>query len=80
MAGLISRYEYDIFISYRQKENKHDVNASLKENLKCLVFIPVISSTYCDPKSFEREYELKTFVEQATYDQFGLKGELPYGN
>ena len=77
MASLISGYEYDIFISYRQKDNKydgwvsefvdnlkreleatfkedvsvyfdsnphdglletHDVDASLKEKLKCLIF------------------------------------------
>ncbi len=24
MASLISGFEYDIFISYRQKDNKHD--------------------------------------------------------
>jgi hypothetical protein len=24
MASIISGYEYDIFISYRQKDNKHD--------------------------------------------------------
>ena len=24
MASLIQGYEYDIFISYRQKDNKHD--------------------------------------------------------
>jgi len=24
MASLIPGYEYDIFISYRQKDNKHD--------------------------------------------------------
>jgi hypothetical protein len=24
MASLISEYEYDIFISYRQKDNKYD--------------------------------------------------------
>jgi hypothetical protein len=24
MASLIPRYEYDIFISYRQKDNKYD--------------------------------------------------------
>ena len=24
MASLIPGYEYDIFVSYRQKDNKHD--------------------------------------------------------
>ena len=91
MPALIEGFNYDIFISYRQKDNRydgwvtefvdhlkselastfkeeisvyfdtnpddglletHDVNASLKEKLKCLVFIPIISRTYCDPKSF----------------------------
>jgi hypothetical protein len=116
MASIIPGYEYDIFISYRQKDNKgdkwvsefvealktelestfkeeisvyfdnnphdglletHDVNASLKEKLKCLVFIPIISRTYCDPKSFAWEHEFKAFVEQASKDQFGLKIKLP---
>ena len=119
MASLIHGYEYDIFISYRQKDNKgdrwvsefvealktelestfkeeisvyfdinphdglletHDVNASLKEKLKCLVFIPIISRTYCDPKSFAWEHEFNAFVEQASQDQFGLKVKLPNGN
>jgi len=119
MASLIPGYNYDIFISYRQKDNKgdrwvsefveslktelestfkeeisvyfdvnpqdglletHDVDASLKEKLKCLIFIPIISRTYCDPKSFAWEYEFKAFVEQASKDQFGLKVKLPNGN
>src|ERR1035437_1099609 len=119
MASIVPGYEYDIFISYRQKDNKgdrwvsefvdalkteldstfkeeisvyfdinphdglletHDVNASLKEKLKCLVFIPIISRTYCDPKSFAWEHEFKAFVEQASEDQFGLKVKLPGGN
>jgi tetratricopeptide (TPR) repeat protein len=119
MASLIPGYEYDVFISYRQKDNKHDgwvsefvdnlkgelestfkeeisvyfdinphdglletydVDASLKEKLKCLVFIPIISRTYCDPKSFAWEHEFKAFVEQASQDQFGLKIKLPNGN
>jgi len=58
----------------------HDVNASLKEKLKCLVFIPIISRTYCDPKSFAWEHEFKAFVEQSSQDQFGLKVKLPNGN
>ncbi len=119
MASLIPGYEYDIFISYRQKDNKydgwvtefvdnlkreleatfkedvnlyfdinhhdglletHDVDASLKEKLKCLIFIPIISRTYCDPKSFAWEHEFKAFVEEASKDQFGLKVKLLNGN
>jgi TolB-like protein/Tfp pilus assembly protein PilF len=119
MSSLLAGYEYDIFISYRQKDNKydgwvtefvdhlkreleatfkeeisvyfdinphdglletHDVDASLKDKLKCLVFIPIISRTYCDPKSFAWEHEFKAFVELASQDQFGLKIKLPNGN
>ena len=58
----------------------HDVDESLKEKLKCLVFIPIISRTYCDPKSFAWEHEFKAFVEQASQDKFGLKVKLPGGN
>jgi hypothetical protein len=57
-----------------------DVDESLKEKLKCLVFIPIISRTYCDPKSFAWEHEFRAFVEQASRDQFGLKVKLPNGN
>jgi len=119
MSSIIEGYSYDVFISYRQKDNKHegwvtefvnnlkgelestfkeeisvyfdinphdgllethDVDASLKDKLKCLVFIPIISRTYCDPKSFAWEHEFKAFVEQASQDQFGLKVKLPNGN
>lgn len=119
MASILPGFEYDIFISYRQKDNKgdkwvsefvdalkdelestfkeeisvyfdinphdglletHDVDASLKMKLKCLVCIPIISRTYCDPKSFAWEHEFIPFVEQASKDQFGLKVTLPGGN
>jgi tetratricopeptide (TPR) repeat protein len=119
MTSIIEGYEYDIFISYRQKDNKydgwvtefvenlkreleatfkeeisvyfdinphdglletHDVADSLKGKLKCLVFIPIISRTYCDTKSFAWEHEFIAFIEQATHDQFGMKVKLPNGN
>lgn len=119
MSSIIEGYSFDIFISYRQKDNKydgwvtefvdnlkkeieatfkeeisvyfdinphdglletHDVDASLKEKLKCLVFIPIISRTYCDPKSFAWTHEFKFFIEQASHDQFGLKIKLSNGN
>ena len=119
MASTVPGYEYDIFISYRQKDNKgdkwvsefvdalktelestfkeeirvyfdinphdglmesHEVGDSLKEKLKCLIFIPIISRTYCDPKSFAWEHEFKAFVELASKDKYGLKVKLPGGN
>jgi hypothetical protein len=58
----------------------HDVDDSLKDKLKCLVFIPIISRTYCDPKSFAWEHEFKAFVLQALQDEFGMKIKLPNGN
>src|SRR5450759_4021906 len=119
MASLIPGYEYDIFISYRQKDNKydgwvtefvdnlkreleatfkedvsvyfdinpqdglletHDVDASLKEKLKCLVFIPVISQTYCDPKSFAWQNELCAFNKWVKSEKYGRDIRLTSGN
>jgi TolB-like protein len=119
MASIISGYEYDIFISYRQKDNKydgwvtefvdnlkreleatfkeelsvyfdinprdglletHDVDASLKEKLKCLIFIPVISQTYCDSKSFAWQNEFVAFNRMAKEDPFGRDIRLASGN
>ena len=58
----------------------HDVDESLKDKLKCLIFIPIISRTYCDPKSFAWEHEFKAFVKQASQDKYGLKVKLFNGN
>jgi len=119
MPSIIPGYEYDIFISYRQKDNKrdgwvtefidtlkdeieatfkedisiyfdenphdglhehHEVDDSLREKLKCLIFIPIVSQTYCDPKCFAWEHEFKVFLDQAGNDQFGLKTKLSGGN
>ncbi len=119
MASLIAGYVYDIFISYRQNDNRHDgwvnrfvdhlkgelettfkeevnvyfdlnphnglldthdVDESLKEKLKCLIFIPVISRTYCDPKSFAWEHEFRAFLRIAEADRLGLKVTLHSGN
>jgi Tfp pilus assembly protein PilF len=119
MPSIIQGYEYDIFISYRQKDNKydgwvtefvdnlkreleatfkeeisvyfdinphdglletHDVDASLKEKLKCLVFIPIISQTFCDPKSFAWQYEFAAFNKFSKEDLFGRDIRLANGN
>ncbi len=119
MSSIIEGYNYDIFISYRQKDNKydgwvtefvdnlkreleatfkedvsvyfdinphdglletHDVDASLKEKLKCLIFIPVISQTYCDSKSFAWQHEFCDFNKLAKEDHFGRDIKLTSGN
>ncbi len=119
MSSIIESYNYDIFISYRQKDNKHDnwvaefvenlkgeldsmfkddvslyydinpsdyllesydVKDSLRDRLKCLIFIPIVSRTYCDPKAFAWDNELKEFVKLASEDKFGLRIKLLNGN
>jgi tetratricopeptide (TPR) repeat protein len=58
----------------------HDVDASLREKLKCLIFIPIISKTYCDTRSFAWAHEFTPFVEMASKDRFGLRIKLEGGN
>ncbi|HMG90317.1 MAG TPA: tetratricopeptide repeat protein [Chryseolinea sp.] len=119
MPSLIPGYEYDIFISYRHKDNKgghwvtefvealrtelestfkedisiyfdenpHDglletdqVDRSLEGKLKCLILIPIISRTYCDPTSFAWRHEFLAFRDVAVKDKFGLEVQLADGN
>ncbi len=119
MASILPNFEYDIFISYRQNDNKYDgwvtefvdnlnkeleatlkekvnvyfdanphdgllethsVNHSLEAKLKCLIFIPILSKTYCDAKGFAWNHEFLAFIEKAGQDQFGLNIKLPSGN
>jgi TolB-like protein/Tfp pilus assembly protein PilF len=119
MASIAPGYEYDIFISYRQKDNRgdhwvsefvkalkaeldttikddisiyfdenpadgllenHDVDKSLEGKLKCLIFIPILSQTYCDPKSFAWNDEFCAFNRLAKVDSFGRDIKLSNGN
>ena len=58
----------------------HSVDKSLEGKLKCLIFIPVISQTYCDPKSFAWQHEFVAFNKMAKEDQFGRDIRLAGGN
>ena len=119
MASILPNLEYDIFISYRQNDNKYDgwvtefvnnlnkeleatlkdkvnvyfdanphdgllethsVDHSLESKLKCLIFIPIFSKTYCDEKGFAWTHEFLAFIEKAKQDQFGLNIKLNSGN
>jgi TolB-like protein len=54
----------------------HNVNKSLEGKLKCLIFIPVISQTYCDTKSFAWQHEFLAFNKSARGDDFGIDVRL----
>jgi len=58
----------------------HDVDDSLAKKLKCLIFIPIISQTYCDPNSFAWTNEFLAFNELSNNDDYGFKVQLPNGN
>src|SRR5258706_5247607 len=119
MPSLIPGYEYDIFISYRQKDNKYDgwvsefvsnlkkeleatfkdevsvyfdenphdgllethqVGQSLSPKIRSVIFIPIVSQTYCDPKSFAWQNEFLAFNKMAKDDSFGREVKLSSGN
>lgn len=119
MPSILPDFEYDIFVSYRQKDNKfdgwvsrfisdlqneldatfkedisiyfdenphdglldmHDVDKSLKTKLKSVIFIPILSQTYCDPLSFAWEHEFKAFNKIASEDKYGRDIKLHSGN
>jgi TolB-like protein/Tfp pilus assembly protein PilF len=58
----------------------HNVDKSLEGKLKCLIFIPIISQTYCDPKSFAWQHEFAAFNKMVKEDQFGRDIRLTLGN
>ena len=124
--ALLPNYEYDVFISYRHKDNKylpagqagdgwvtdfvanlkreigatfkedisvyfdsnpydglletHNVDKSLEAKLKSLIFIPIISQTYCDTKSFAWQHEFCVFNKLAKEDALGRDIRLSNGN
>lgn len=119
MSSLLPGYEYDIFISYRQKDNRYDgwvtefvqnlkkeldatikedvsiyfdenphdgllethhVDKSLERKLKCLIFIPILSRTYCDPTSYAWNQEFLPFRDQSKSDSLGPEVRLRNGN
>lgn len=119
MASIIPGFEYDLFISYRQNDNKYDgwvsefvtklqqeleavmkdrisiyfdsnphdgilethqVGETINNKLKALIFIPIISQTYCDTNSFAWQHEFVAFKEIAEQDSVGMNVLLANGN
>src|SRR5260221_1928592 len=118
MSSIVPGFEYDIFVSYRQNDNRSGwvtefvkalqeelgatikdpvsvyfdtnpydglreteiVDKSLESKLKCLIFIPIISQTYCDPKHFAWQNEFCAFNRRAKENPFGREINLGNGN
>lgn len=59
----------------------HHVDKSLEGKLKCLIFIPIISQTYCDPKSFAWQHEFCAFnrMAEATLSPLERDGVRSFG-
>jgi len=126
-AGFASEsgYNTDVFISYRQNDNKspsgsrtdgwvtefvhnlsleleatvkgkvtiyfdqnphdgllenHDVDESLAGRLNSLIFIPIISQTYCDPGCYAWHNEFLEFIKLAEADPIGMSIKVASGN
>jgi len=119
VTAIQSEFEYDIFISYRQNDNKYDgwvsefveklkqeLKATVKDNLsiffdenpfdgllethqvddsisskiKSVIFIPIISQTYCDTTSFAWQHEFIKFRDVSDNDSLKRNIRLPNGN
>ena len=133
MPSIVPGYEYDIFISYRHKDNRstsvsthhdsgttsnngwvtnfvadlgkelestfkedvsiyfdsnpidglletHNVDKSLEGKLKTLIFIPILSQIYCDPRSFAWQNEFCAFNKLSQQETIGRDIKLRNGN
>jgi len=58
----------------------HQVDESITNKIKSLIFIPIISQTYCDTNSFAWKQEFKVFSSESEQDRIGRNIKLPNGN
>lgn len=60
--------------------DSHNVDRSLERKLNSVIFIPIISQTYCDTSSFAWKNEFMLFKEIASNSPYGMEINLPNGN
>ena len=58
----------------------HHVDHTISSKIKALIFIPIVSQTYCDTKSFAWNNEFLLFSKAASEDRCGREIKLPNGN
>ncbi len=61
-------------------QETHHVDQSINNKIKSLIFIPIISQTYCDTKSFAWNQEFTVFNTESEKDTIGRMVKLPNGN
>ncbi len=63
-----------------KREKFQQVDGSFSQKIKSLIFIPVISQTYCDPDSPVWINEFRIFQQEIKNDSIGTNLKLPNGN
>lgn len=58
----------------------HHVDKSLEVKLHSFIFVPIVSQTYCDPKSYAWQNEFLPFLQNSRLDSLGLDIHLASGN
>ena len=61
-------------------QETHHVDQSIHNKIKSLIFIPIISQTYCDTKSFAWTQEFTVFNLESEKDSISRMVKLPNGN
>lgn len=61
-------------------QETHHVDQSINNKIKALIFIPIISQTYCDINSFAWKQEFTVFNAESERDSIGGMVKLPNGN
>ena len=61
-------------------QETHHVDQSINNKIKALIFIPIISQTYCDTSSFAWNQEFRVFKNESEIDAIGRMVKLPNGN
>lgn len=61
-------------------QETHHVDQSIQNKIKSLIFVPIISQTYCDTSCFAWKQEFKAFKAESENDPIGRLIQLPNGN
>lgn len=75
----ISKEDISIYFDENPRDGlpeTYQFDKSAEGKLKSLIFIPIISQTYCDPKSFVWQHEFLAFISNAKENTFGTEASL----